>query len=73
MYAAQWFATIRRAVPDLERRIARGDMSAPFDWLAANIWSQASRWDTPELVRRASGAELDARHFREHLEARYLG
>ena len=72
MYAAQWFATIREAQPDLDRRIARGDMSAPFDWLRANIWSQASRWDTPELVRRATGAELDARHFREHLEGRYL-
>ena len=73
MYAAQWFATIRRAVPDFDRRVAAGDLGAAFDWLRANIWSQASRWDTQELVRRASGASLDPRHFREHLQARYLG
>src|SRR5262249_28878833 len=73
MYAAQWFATIRRNVPDLDRRIAARDLGAAFDWLRANIWSQASRWDTPELVRRATGEALDARHFRKHLQARYGG
>jgi carboxypeptidase Taq len=73
MYAAQWFAALRRAAPDLDARIAAGDFSAVFDWLAANIWSQASRWETPELVRRASGEALNPAHFRAHLEARYLG
>jgi carboxypeptidase Taq len=73
MYAAQWFAAIRRATPDLDARIAKGDFTAVFDWLRANIWSQASRWETPELVRRASGEALDPAHFRAHLETRYLG
>ena len=73
MYAAQWFAAIRRAMPDLDARIAEGDLAPIFEWLDRNIWSQASRWDTPELVRRASGEPLNARHLRAHLEARYLG
>jgi carboxypeptidase Taq len=72
MYAAQWFAAMRRAVPDLDQRIAAGDLSPVFDWLNAHIWSQASRWDTPELVARASGEALNPRHFRAHLETRYL-
>jgi len=72
MYAAQWFAAMRRATPDLDNRIARGDLAPLFDWLAANIWSQASRWETPELVERASGEGLNPAHFRAHLEARYL-
>ncbi len=73
MYAAQWFAALRRAAPDLDARIAAGDFAPVFDWLDANIWSQASRWETPELVRRASGEALNPAHFRAHLEARYLG
>ena len=73
MYAAQWFAAIRKAVPDLEERIAKGDFSPAFDWLEANIWTQGSRWETPEFVRRASGETLNIAHFRRHLEARYLG
>ena len=72
MYAAQWFAALRRAVPDLDARIAAGDLSPVFEWLATHIWSQASRWETPELVRRASGEALNPAHFRAHLEARYL-
>jgi len=72
MYAAQWFATMRRAVPELDARIAAGDLAPVFDWLGANIWSQASRWETPELVERASGEALNAEYLRAHLEQRYL-
>jgi carboxypeptidase Taq len=73
MYAAQYFATIRKLHPDLDTRIANGDLSPVMDWLDANIWSQASRWSTDALVTRATGEPLNASHFRKHLEARYLG
>ena len=73
MYAAQWFATIRRTTPDLEARMAAGDLSPAFDWLRANIWQQGSHWPTTELVTRATGGPLDPAHYRRHLETRYLG
>jgi carboxypeptidase Taq len=73
MYAAQYFATIRTLHPDLDTRIASGDLSPVMNWLDANIWSQASRWTTEELVIRATGEPLNASHFRKHLESRYLG
>jgi carboxypeptidase Taq len=72
MYAAQYFATIRKLHPDMDARIAGGDLSPVMDWLDANIWSQASRWSTDALVTRATGEPLNASHFRKHLEARYL-
>lgn len=73
MYAAQWFATMRATLPELDARVAQGDFTPVFHWLNDNIWSQASRWETPELVRRASGEALNPAYFRAHLEARYLG
>ena len=73
MYAAQYFSTLRRTQPDLDAKIAAGDLSPVFDWLDANIWQQASRYETDELVRRATGEPLNPAHFRAHLEARYLG
>jgi len=73
MYAAQWFAAIRQGVPDLDARIAQGDLAPVFDWLRDNIWTQASRWETAELATRASGETLNPLHFRRHLETRYLG
>jgi len=42
-------------------------------WLEDKIWSQASRWETPELIERATGAPLSASHFELHLRTRYLG
>jgi len=73
MYAAQWFAAMRRVMPDLDARIDAGDFTAVFDWLRDNIWTQASRWSTDELAIRASGEPLNPAHFKAHLQARYLG
>jgi len=73
MYSAQWFAAMRRSMPDLDERIGRGELVAVFDWLRDNIWTQASRWSTDELALRASGEPLNPAHFKAHLEARYLG
>jgi carboxypeptidase Taq len=72
MYAAQWFATMRRQMPDLDARIAAGDLNPVFDWLKDHVWRQGARWETPELTRRASGEALNPAHFRAHLEGRYL-
>jgi carboxypeptidase Taq len=57
------FAAMRREMPDLDARIGRGDLSAVFDWLQAKVWSQGSLWETPELVRRASGETLNPAHL----------
>lgn len=73
MYAAQYFASMRRANADLDTQVAAGDLFPIFDWLNSHIWSQASHWETRELVQRATGEALNPRHFRAHLQSRYLG
>lgn len=73
MYAAQWFAAMRRDIPSLDADIASGQLSGAFNWLDSKIWSQGSRWTTDELAVRASGEPLNPIHFRRHLETRYLG
>jgi carboxypeptidase Taq len=73
MYAAQWLAALRREQPGLDTQLAEGDFSAVFAWLNERIWSQASRWRTDELARRASGEALNPVHLQRHLASRYLG
>jgi carboxypeptidase Taq len=73
MYAAQWFAALRRERPGLDADIAAGQLGPVFDWLDRHIWQGASRWSSQELATRASGGPLDVAHFKAHLEARYLG
>jgi carboxypeptidase Taq len=72
MYSAQWFAAMRRAMPDLDERIGRGDLASVFDWLRSHIWTQGSRFTTDDLALRASGEVLNPAHFKAHLMARYL-
>lgn len=73
MYAAQWFAAIRRDRPELDADIAAGQLTPIFNWLRERIWLQGSRLQTPELVKQASGEALNPAHFKAHLRARYLG
>ena len=72
MYAAQWFASMRKASPGLDASIHAGDLTPVFGWLEQHIWQQASRWPTDELALRASGEVLNPKHYRAHLQARYL-
>lgn len=73
MYAAQYFATIRKQHANLDQQIAEGNLVPIFDWLRDNIWQKASQLETDELVTQATGEALNPKHFRAHLEARYLG
>lgn len=72
MTAAQLFACIRKTLPNLNDCLANGHFSAISDWLQQAVWSQGSRWETPELLRRATGEPLNPIYFRTHLETRYL-
>jgi carboxypeptidase Taq len=71
MMAAQQWAALVRDHPDANDDIARGDFSSVNAWRRERIWSQGSRWSTPDLLERATGEALEARHFIGHLKQRY--
>ena len=73
MYAAQWFASIEKAIPNVHNDIQNGNLQPIWEWLNENIWQKASFWPTDELAQQASGSELDLRYFKRHLYKRYLG
>jgi carboxypeptidase Taq len=72
LVAAQLFAAARRALPDLDARVERGDFGALDGWLRDNVWSLGSRFETNELLLRATGTPLGTAAFEAHLAARYL-
>lgn len=73
LIAAQQWVAIEKAQPGIREDFRHGRFVGVNDWRREHIWSQASRWSTPELLERATGEKLNARHFAEHLERRYLG
>ena len=70
--AAQLWSAIERAQPNVREDMRHGRFVGLHEWRRENIWQQASKYSIPELIQRATGEKLNARHFQEHLTERYL-
>ncbi len=73
MIAAQLWAALEKDLPDARADMARGRFVEINAWRAEKIWTQASRYSTPELLVHATGEKLNGAYFEAHLERRYLG
>lgn len=70
--AAQLWSAIERDQPNARDDMRNGRFVGINDWRRDKIWKEASKYSTPELLQRATGEKLNARHFQEHLTRRYL-
>jgi carboxypeptidase Taq len=71
LYASQFYTAASRAMPDLEDRIAAGDLSALLDWLRKKIHRFGRIHTAPELVKRVTKKPLGIDDFMNYLEAKY--
>ena len=71
LYAAQFFAAANQAIPDLDERIARGDLRTLLDWLRANIHRHGKRYRAVELVEVVTGQPLSPQPYIEYLKRKY--
>ena len=72
MAAAQLMAAARRAVPEIDPALSRGDLSPLLGWLRTYVHSQGSLLGFNELLQAATGKRLDPADFTAHLTQRYL-
>ncbi len=72
MAAAQLMAAARRALPDLDNALTRGDFGPLMGWLRAKVHGVGSLLGFNDLLRAATGKPLDPADFTAHLTARYL-
>lgn len=73
MTAAQLFQSAEASNSDVLPGIERGDFGPLMGWMGEHIHARASSVSTDELLKNATGSELDASFFKAHLEKRYLG
>jgi carboxypeptidase Taq len=69
--AAQLEAAIRRDHPDLDQRFASGDFSIPSTWMQEHVYKYGAIYDTPELMKKATGNETEAYDFLNYLNSKY--
>ncbi len=72
MAAAQLMAAARRALPELDAALGRGDLAPLVGWLRAKVHGMGSLLGFNDLLRAATGKPLDPADFQAHLAARYL-
>lgn len=73
LYAAQWSAAIRRDMPDMDQRIAGGDLLPIRDWMREKIHRHGRRYPANELAVMISGESLNPEYFDAYLKERFSG
>jgi carboxypeptidase Taq len=71
MYAAQFYAKAQRELGDLQQMFAAGEFWPLLGWLRQNIHSQGSRLLPRDLVRTATGDELNPEYLNDYLARKY--
>ncbi len=73
MYAAQLMAAARRALPNLAQGYRRRRFLTLCSTGCGKIsGSTAAAFTTSQLIKNATGEDLNGEYFRQHLTARYL-
>jgi carboxypeptidase Taq len=70
LYAGQLWATLRRALPELDDQLRRGEFAPLLGWLRANVHAHGRRYSAPELCQRITGAPLGHEALMDYLRAK---
>jgi len=70
LYAAQFFSAARQAIPDLDDRVAGGDLRTLLDWLRENIHCHGQRYRATELVEKVTGQPLRVGPFLDYMRGK---
>jgi carboxypeptidase Taq len=72
LMAAQLWTSLSNQLPDIEADIAAGNFAGLREWLRENIHRYGRKYDSRELLRRATGEELRVEPFLDYLQAKLL-
>ena len=72
MTAAQLMDAARKALPEVDSDVLRGDFAGLIGWLRANVHQHASQLPTEALIQKATGQKLNPSIYQSHLKRRYL-
>jgi len=57
-----------KEMPDLEAKIAQGDLIPLKEWLNQKVHRWGRQWQGPELIQRITGHSIDAEPFLQSLK-----
>jgi carboxypeptidase Taq len=72
LMAAQLWSALSAQLPEIEADIAAGRFGPLREWLRENIHRHGRKFDSRELLRRATGEELSVEPWLAYLEGKLL-
>ena len=70
-YAAQFFSTAGKAIPNLEHDINQGVTHKLLTWLREQIHSKGRYFTSEELCKEVTGEPLNVDHFSDYVLHKY--
>jgi carboxypeptidase Taq len=71
LYAAQFYAFAKQAIPDLERNLELGHTKEFLKWLRTSIHAFGRRYTSDELCKLVTGSSLDTKYFFDYANKKY--
>ena len=71
MAAAQFWASMQSAMPEMSAQMASGDFSGILSWLREHVHAHGRRYLRDELMQRATGKPLGTAAYTDYLTRKY--
>ncbi len=71
IYSGQIAAAITKDKPSWRSQLNRGNLKDINDWLNQNIHAQGDLYDPEDLIKKATGKNLDSEMFLQYLRSKY--
>jgi carboxypeptidase Taq len=71
LYAAQIYAALRLAHPDMDARLAAGETTFALEWLHERMYQWGRIYEPETLIRIVTGERPDPRYFAEYLTSKF--
>jgi carboxypeptidase Taq len=71
LYAGQFFYKMKKDIPDLNKRIEKGDFACLLNWMREEIHKFGHIYTASEICKKITGKDLDAKYFVNYLNEKY--
>ena len=71
LYSAQFYEAMKKDIPDLSKKVSKGDFIVIREWLRKNIHVSGKTYTAESLVKKITGENLDSKYFTDYLIEKY--
>ncbi|HLN88753.1 MAG TPA: carboxypeptidase M32, partial [Candidatus Binatia bacterium] len=71
IYSGQITRALTKEQPDWRNKLSEGKLDDVNSWLKTNIHGQGNLYDPEELIKRATGTNLDSQPYLQYLNTKY--